>query len=180
MVQERHNPKRRQLFAESRLLSEYLADRYKGAQWFVNLRIGATGLMPGVDPTDEGAIAMLRIRNRYADAIVVTPAELIVIEATMWKADAKVGQLQGYLLIVRQTPALAPFLGRPVVGELVTGQHDALAEALCRRNGLRYVHYEPAWIDDFYAAYPGRVRRASYIGAIDGEPSFVDDADVVT
>ena len=175
MVAEHHNPKRRNLLAESRLVAEYLAERYPGAQWFMNLRIGATGLMPGVDLTDPGIEQMVRRRNRYADAIVVTPAELVVIEGTMWLADQKVGQLQAYLLIVRDTPALAPYLGRPVIGELVTGQHDDAAEILCQRAGLRYVHYEPKWIDDFYAAYPHRRRRPSFLGrANDGSPTPID------
>jgi len=89
----------------------------------------------------------------------------------MWLADQKVGQLQGYLLVVRHTPALAPYLNRPVVGELVTGQHDPIAEVLCRRAGIRYVHYPPEWLDDFYAAYPARRRKANYVGGdLDGEP----------
>jgi hypothetical protein len=180
MVQERHNPKRRQLFAESRLVSEYLAETYPGAQWFVNLRIGATGTMDGVDLTDPGQVGLLRNRNRYADAVVVTPAELVVVEGTMWQADAKVGQLQAYMMVVRFTPALLPYLERPVVGELVTGQDDPLAAAICRRAGIRYVHYEPPWIDDFYAAYPHRRRRPTYVGGDLGASLSLDDGDLTT
>ena len=180
MVQERHNPKRRQLFAESRLVSEYLAERYPGAQWFLNLRIGATEQMAGVDLTDPGVVGLVRNRNRYADAVVVTPTELIVIEGTMWRADAKVGQLQGYLLIVRFTPALQPYLDRPIRGELITGQHDPLAEKIAERAGIRYVHYEPAWIDDFYAIYPDRKRKAPHIGANLAPSTSPDDSDLAT
>ena len=71
------------------------------------------------------------------------------------------------MLIVRHTPALAPYRDRRVVGEIVTGQHDALAEVVAKRAGIRYVHYEPNWIDEFYAAYPQRRRRATFAGEID-------------
>lgn len=180
MVTERHNPKRRNLFAESRLVSEYLADRYKGAQWFVNLRIGATEVMAGIDYTDPGQVGLVRNRNRFADAVVVTPTEVVVLEVTMYRADAKVGQLQGYMLVVRETPALKPYLDRPFFGELVSGQHDAVAEAICRRVGLRYVHYEPAWIDNFYAAYPDRKRRAPHVGTADAGQTFGGGPDNAT
>ncbi len=176
MVQERHNPKRRNMLAETRLLSEYLAATYKGAQWFINLRMGPIPQMPGLDLTDEGQANYIRRFNRWADAVVVTPAQVIVIEAKMWDPSTALGKLGEYILLARATPELLPFMDRPLVGEIVTAQHDPLGALVIRRAGYRYVHYEPAWIDDYYAAYPVRKRQAPHTPLVEELAALADVA----
>jgi hypothetical protein len=158
--------KRRNMLAETRLLMEYLAERYAGMQWFTQFRVGSDPELVGVTYEDEAERRLARNVCRRADAAVVTPTELVIIEATMWRATEKVGRLQEYLLLAPATPELQPYLGRPLVGELVTAQHDPVAEVLCRRQGFRYVFREPAWIEDFRAMYPDRRRRAPHAGMV--------------
>ena len=105
--------------------------------------------------------------NRRVDAIVEPPPELVVIEATMFRATEKIGRLKEYLLLLPATPEVEPWLDAPLRVVLLTGQDDAVARALCDEEGFDYVHYEPAWIADFYAVYPKRRRRAAHAGTVD-------------
>ena len=161
---ERHKPKRRNMLAETRLLSEYLPQAYPGAIWELKMRVGPTRETPGVELVDQEDINLVRRWNRWADAVVITAAEIVVIEAKMWDPGNAIGKLLEYMHLARSTPDLAQYAARPLVGEVVTGQHDELAERIIRQAGLRYVHFEPAWIEEYYSLYPHRRRRAPFSG----------------
>src|SRR6266508_869719 len=176
MTQERHNPKRRQTLAESRLLMAYLAERYEGRQWFVHPRMGADPDMTGIDPADEGRRRFQRNFNRWADAVVVDERELIVIEARMWDPSRAVGKLLEYMLLVPATPDLQPFLPRRLVGEVLTLQHDALGQLVIERAGLRYVHFDRPWAEDYYAIYPRNRRVAPHVGLVERLAQLTDDS----
>ncbi len=154
------------MLAETRLLSEYVAERYPGAEVHFQFRVGSDPEMVGVEIIDEAERRLARNINRRVDALVVTETEVVVIEATMWHPAPKVGRLQEYMLLLPATPEMAEWGGRRVVTELVTAQHDPVAEVLCQRLGYRYVHWEPAWMAEFYAAYPERRRRSLHAGMV--------------
>lgn len=154
------------MLAETRLLTEWLAATYPTAHWWQQLGVGRDPAMVGVNIADAGELKLARNLNRRVDAVVVTDTELLVIEATMFRATDKIGRLQEYMLLLPATPELQPYLGMPRVGVLLTGQDDAVAAHLCSLHSFRYVFYEPSWIDDFYAAYPDRRRRAPHAGMV--------------
>jgi len=163
----RRGPKRRNMLAETRLLSEYVAERYPGAELYLQFRVGSDPEIVGLSLEDEGERRWARNACRRVDALVVTPTELILVEATMWRATEKVGRLQEYLLLARATPEIQAYRGRPLVAELVTAQDDPVARVLCARLGFRYVHYEPSWMPEFWAAYPDRRRRPPHAGMVE-------------
>jgi len=166
MVSEPTRQKRRSMPAETRLLSEWLAENYFGSEIRYHFRVGSTPRTPGVVLLDEAERNMARVANRWVDAIVVAPPRLIVIEATMYRAVDKVSQLQGYLLLLKSTPEWAQWAGLRVHPLLLTGQHDVVAEHLCKAGGIEYVVWEPPWMDEFLAAYGDRRRRSPHAGAI--------------
>jgi len=158
---------RRHLLGETRLLMEYLAQTYPDDRWLTNIKVG-TAIQPkvGLELTDEER-RMFKVYQRFPDAVVVRPRELVVIEACVWRSLEKVGQLLQYLLVVPHTTELKPFLDRPVVGELLTAQGDAVAEKICRDHNIRYTVFVPPWLDEFYALHPERKRRAPAPGTMD-------------
>ena len=155
------------MFAETRLLTEWVAQNYPTTEWFSQLRVGSDPGVVGIVYRDDADRRLARNFCRRVDAAIITPAEVLLIEACMYNATEKVGRLQEYLLLARATPELLPYRGRPLVAVLLTGQHDPIAEVLCKRLGFRYVHWEPPWIGDFYALYPDRVRRTPHVGLIE-------------
>lgn len=158
--------RRRQMLGETRLLMEYLAEAYPDDRWLTNVKVG-TDLKPRVGlALSEEERRMFKVYQRFPDAVVVRPHELVVIEATIARSPEKVGRLLEYLLIVPHTAELKPFLDRPIVGELVTAQADGVAAMLAQRQGMRYVVFAPPWLEEFYAIHPGRHRRAPAPGTI--------------
>jgi len=143
---------------------DYLKATYWGDQVFTNIRVGP--LEPHV-PRDGLSDAQKRLMGsfrRYADAVVVLPGELVVVETTMLKAVMKIGPLLEYLKLVPETPELAQFLSRPVRGELVSPIPDPRTADLCRESGLRFVVFEVDWLDFFIAEKGARFRQASLSG----------------
>ncbi len=167
MVQERHNPKRRNMLAESRLISEWVAATYPGRGAHFQYRVGSTPDIPGIDITDEGEVAWARSVNRRVDAVIEPPPELVVVEAKMWDASSAIGRLQEYLLLLPASPDFPRWRGYPIVPVLLTAQHDPVAQHLAEKSGIRYVFWEPDWIGEWYAMYPARRRRAPHIGLVE-------------
>ena len=128
--------------------------------------MGTDPELVGVNLEDEVERRLARNFNRRVDAAIITEAEVIIVEACMYNATEKVGRLEEYLMLAPASPELLPYRGRPLVALLLTGQHDPIAEVLCKRRGFRYVYWEPLWINEFYAAYPDRRRRAPHAGMI--------------
>lgn len=151
--------KRRYMMGEKRLVMEYLLEKYAGYEWFVQCRVGADPEMAGGEYEDEAERRLARNVNYWVDAVVVTPTELVVIEATMYRGAAKAGKLLEYMMLLPATPGLRPYLGRRVVGEVVSAQDDPLGREVCKGLGIRFVVYEPSWLGEFWAQYPDRRRR---------------------
>lgn len=166
MVVERRGPKRRNMFGETRLLSEWLAREYPGRRWHLQFRVGSLPARPGAPLRDEAEERLARNAVRHADAVVEPPPNVVLIEATMFRASEKVGKLLEYMKLWPGTPEASEWAGAPLLPVLLTGQHDPTAEDLCRELGIRYVFFEPAWIDEWYALYPRRRRRATPPGTL--------------
>lgn len=153
-------PQQRFAWGETRLLMDYLAATYPGVPWMTNIRVGPLDPhVPRIGLSDAARKLMGNFR-RYADAVVPLHDSLIVIETTITKAVQKIGQLIEYVDLVPQTPELAAYAGWPVIGELVSAIPDPRAQALCGKMGLRFVVFEPEWLDQFLAAYRRGFRRA--------------------
>ena len=154
------------MLAETRLLHEYLAAEYFERGWFAQFSVGSDPEAVVGNILDEGERRAMRNVNRRVDAVIPPPPDLVIIEATMWRVTEKVGKLLEYLTLLPATPEYVDWQGAPLVPLILTGQHDPVAELLCRQLGLTYLFREPDWIDDFLAIYPERRRRMPYSGAL--------------
>src|SRR5579884_3140233 len=95
--------------ASTELLSEWLALYHRNDRVFHNLRLGPAPAVPrGFVPSPEVERMLMR-RNRYADAVVVTPTELLIIEAKMDPSSAAIGQVLDYADLVSSSRELEPF-----------------------------------------------------------------------
>ena len=158
--------KRRQMFAETRLLMEWVADNYPGRTWHHQFRVGTDPPSVGVELMDDAERRWARNLNRRVDMIIEPPPDLVVIEAAMYNPTEKVGRLLEYLLLLPATPEARPWLGAPLTPIILTGQDDEVARVLAEQVGLEYVFYEPAWIGEFWAQYPDRRRRTPHAGMV--------------
>lgn len=167
MVTEQHRPKRRHLLAQTRLLMEWVADNYPRREWRHQFRVGADPEAVGVYPVDDEERRLIRNRNERVDMVIPPPPDLVVIEATMWNAAGSVSQLQNYLLQLPASPEYREWEGAPLVPILLTAQDHAGARLLCQQAGIRYIWWQPPWIDEYYALYPDRRRRPPHVGVVE-------------
>lgn len=83
----------------------------------------------------------------YADSVVVTEDELLVIEAKIYTPENGIAQLNRYARLVPTSPDLKMWASRPVKKILVTwrGTMPIIDEA--NHNGVTVVIFRPAWIE---------------------------------
>jgi len=88
---------------------------------------------------------------RYAkrpDAVVITPEEVVVVEAETRRPVIGLSELLVYKELLPHTPDLKPYLiGRKTRLILVTPLPDEDVIVECRRHGIEFVIYFPEWLE---------------------------------
>jgi len=146
---------------EAQYVSDYVARRYPGVPVRIHARLGTqpsslTGAE--LEPAEE---RMLRVRMRWADAIVFRPEETIVIEGKLRASEylKGIGELELYLALVVHTADYAHLIAGRVVGELLIPVPDPTVETLGRRKGFRVVVWAPSWLSEYTAMLEARFKR---------------------
>lgn len=152
--------RRQRLQVETRLVGEYLAERYPDARTFQRCRIGP--LPPGL-PTaglSEAETRTLWVWRRWVDAIAVVDHRVILIEAGLLPDLGDISKLVGYMRMFRGSPDWQEYRDWPLEGELVWAVDDPVGRRLALDAGLRVVLFHPAWVDEYLATLAARHRRA--------------------
>ena len=146
-------------FGEMRMVAEYVQRTYPQGLVFMRLRLGV--MEPDVGPRtlSPEEMAMLGVFRRWADAVVVTQDELIVVEASIRSDSGDPSKLVLYGRLVPSTPELKAFLNRRLVLELVVAVEDPAVTALAREMGIRVRVYPPPWLPEYLAQLHRRERR---------------------
>ena len=158
------NGSRSRVPASSMLLQEWVSAKFAGAQVFYELRLGPTAktlLGIQVSPVFE---AMLRVSNWYADAVVITPAEVLVVEAKVDPNPSAVGQVLFYRTLIYATPALQAYTTMPVAPVVLFAEDDSGVTPFARGLGVRVEIYTPAWIAQYLAQRQFRNRSTPIPG----------------
>lgn len=143
---------------EMRLIGEYVARTYGDATIFLRLRLGQLEPGPGAGDLSESERRTYNVYRRWADAVIVRPSELILIEAKMRAEPGVVAQLDLYARLLPYTPELRPYLNRPLVKELLVAIEDPVVSMLAREQGIRVSVYLPPW----FGAWAAHRRRRSH------------------
>ncbi len=152
---------------EMRLLSEFVAKEYPNDQVFFNLRLGA--IRPDLDIAglSPAEVRMLGVFRRFADAIVIRPDKLIIIEASIRPDPGKLSQLQLYERLVPATPELEPYQGLKIRKLLLWSFLDEVLASIAREQGVVVRVFHPAWVDEYLDSLSPRKRRASKSGFLE-------------
>jgi hypothetical protein len=146
--------------AETRLLAEYLAARYSHALVMERVRLGTISpRVQGVDLTDA-EVRALGVARRWADAVIVEPALLTVVEASIIPGPGKISQLQVYLQLIPHTPELQAWVAHPRRGLLLWAMDDPVSRRVAAAAGLLVDIYHPDWVDVYLAGKLPRYRQA--------------------
>jgi hypothetical protein len=156
------NLKRQHQPREMQMVAEYLAKTYPVPPNIVmqRVRLGSpVALSKEVDLTSE-EMAMLKVRLRWADAIVITGRELIVIEGAIRPDLGDPCKILLYIELVALTHELSSWAHLPVKGVYLYCIQDDLIISMCHRLGFQAVQYVPSWLPEYLSILYPRERRA--------------------
>jgi len=146
---------------EAQYVSDYVARRYAGLPCRIHARLGTPVVsVEGAELSAEEE-RMLRVKMRWADAIVFSPSETIVIEGKLRASEylKAIGELELYVRLIPLTPDFKDLVAPRVVGELLAPGQDPTVELLAREKGFRFVLWAPDWIQSYLSGIPGRSTR---------------------
>jgi hypothetical protein len=141
---------------ETRLLNEWLAKEHAGDVVYLRVRMGAAVPLQDSAGLSEAERAMVGVWRRWADAVVVTEGERIIVEAKVKASPAAVGQLHLYADLAPFTAELLAYGEKPLVLQLVVGLEDPAVTRLCERFGIRQVVYRPDWLPIYLVNFQRR------------------------
>lgn len=135
------NGARSRIPASSMLLQEWVSVKYAGAQVFYELRLGPTQKSLAGVQVSPALEAMLRVANWYADCVIVTGTEVLVVEAKVDPVPGAVGQVLFYRTLIYATPALQPYTAMPVTPVVLFAEDDSGVTPFARGLGVRVEIY---------------------------------------
>ncbi len=129
---------------EWRLLSWWLATYHHDDKISMNVRLGPTLPFTSFRPDGEVERNLSRLRNRWIDAVVITPGRVLLVEAKMEPDPGIFSQLVHYARRFRLDPNFTDYATWPIdMIALVYNDDPAIAEE-APWYGVRWVVYQPA------------------------------------
>ena len=113
------------------------------------LRLGPTPLSANAPTITPQIEAMLRVFNRYADMVGITPTEIQAIESKVVADPGAISQLQHYIDLLHTTPLVAKYAPRSVVGVLLFAVNDPIVAQRAAASGIRVVIFTPDWVQEY-------------------------------
>jgi len=145
---------------EQQFLGEWVAQYRPDARVLTHVRLGPIRpQLQGVTLTALEFQAM-GLWRRWADALVILPDRLELVEAKILQSPTQNAQLELYAHLFPDTPELAEFRGRRLDKLALVALEDPAATFMARSVGIQVVVWRPPWIDEWMAARDARQRRA--------------------
>jgi len=146
---------------EAEYVSEYVHKQLPGYGARFHVRLGTWPQPLTATELTESERAMLQVRMRWADAVVIMPEQLLVIEAKLRPSEflKGLGELALYTHLVPHTTDLQPLLPRQVRGRLVIPLEDPTVRMLGAQQGQQTAVYEPTFWAEYLAVLTGREKR---------------------
>jgi len=146
---------------EAEYVSEYTREAFPGMPVRYHVRLGTWPTPLTAPDLSAEEQAMLRVRMRWADAIVIHHGNLTVIEGKLRPSEylKGVSELELYVHLIPHTPELDVFKGARINGRLVIPLQDPTVEMLARRRALDVAVFKPSFWTEFTAVISARERR---------------------
>lgn len=145
---------------EEEMVAEYLAATFPGERILSRVRLGPRGTsFPDPTLTEEELRLLGAAFRRWADAIVITARELLVIEVGILPDPRDISLLQTYLMLVDHTPELDMVAALPRRGLLVWAVDDPFSRTVAVRAGLSVEIFKPSFFLEYLQVVRARERR---------------------
>ena len=128
---------------ERRMIVDYVRTKYPDATVYYNFKVGGapSSLEKNTSVIENPNIALPWAR--YVDALVITPTELLLIEAKLPAKPEAVAQLMLYRQLLPKTPQLSGYLNLPVRLRIVTARPDPQLVEFAAQQGIEVEIFQP-------------------------------------
>ena len=133
---------------ETRLIAEYLKEHYSEFTHVLNQPLGSVSEELMRQEGYQRALGMSRPFRPVADAMVILPRYLLLVEAKVWNVVNGLAKLPLYKSLVPFTPELQQYHPREVIMRLVVGWSSLNLEIMARSVDVELVVYCPDWLTE--------------------------------
>jgi hypothetical protein len=144
---------------EALLVSQYVAETFAGARALFQVRVGPLPDRALNATLTIGEKIQLGNFRRSADAVVILPDKIVLIEGYIHVQLGKLSQLMTYLELLPLTPELKDFGPLPVSPMLLGAQRDPILDQMAAKFNIPVVIFQPAWVITYLAAESSRHAR---------------------
>ena len=154
-------------------LAEYLGMNYPPGTWMTNVSLGKVQMDFSKLITKEEAAYISRPLAAKADAIILLPAKVIIIECMIRHEPGALEDLVKYGMLFRETPQFKAHWNKPIELVLLTPLDAPFYERLAKKFGIRVEKYKPAWIFEYLHSYPRKYWRGK-LTSVEFPKSFAE------
>ncbi|MBA7691474.1 hypothetical protein ES703_100019 [subsurface metagenome] len=130
------------------MISEYLKENYDGFTYTLNVPLGSVSEDLMREEGYKRALGLSRPFRPIADAVVVLPHYLLLVEAKVWNVVNGLAKLPLYKSLVPVTPELAQYRPRGVIMQLVVGWTNSNLQIMARSADVELKIYRPLWLEE--------------------------------
>ena len=142
--------------AHEPMLLEYLNRTYPTGSWRTNVRLGRPSPELEAIAVTEAERRMLRIVTYRADAVVLLPDRVDILEVATEPRVNKVCDLKLYGHLFGVTDEFRAHWHKPRRLILLASITNPFTEWFARTEGVHWIVYRPIWMDDHEAARRAR------------------------
>lgn len=145
-------------------LAEWLGMNFPPGTWRANVRLGKVRPPAPHELTPEERRLLLGAMGASADAIVILPDRVIIIEAMVRHEPGALEDLIKYKMLFKETEEFKPHWNKPIELWILTPLDLPFYEKLAADMGIKIIKYKPSWILEYLNTYPRRYSRGKLSG----------------
>jgi len=127
---------------EGRLVTEYLWDKYRQYPQWKRVRLGTV--------PNTAMAKLYTVSLRWADAIVFTGEEIVILEGKMGPELGGIAQLEEYRNLFPRTPEFSMYSGYPIRCVYLTTKESRDVKRICDEKGFDFVVFTPPWVAEYW------------------------------
>jgi len=154
---------RKYRIVHERMLLEFLLKTYPPGSWRTNVRLGMPHPEIARIPLTPEEQRMLVITLPCADAVVLLPEEVVIIEALVRPEWWKILMLKVYGKLFPMTEEFREHWDKPIRLVLLTAIMNPFMQWIAREEGVEVRMYRPVWLETYLAPLRPRQRQAPKI-----------------
>jgi len=130
---------------ETKFLQEWVDATYPNSFRKYRQRLGRPVQLGNIGSADNPFAKNYRL---WADAVIILPDKVILVEAKIYRRRDGVAQLKDYAKLFPETPELQGFKNLPLELVLVIPVKDPTVESFAEGTGIKVVVFEPSFQED--------------------------------